>query len=273
MKPHSEVHEPAASAAHRVVLLVDADWTLAPLDTGRAVGDLLGDRLGINSRIKATFQQHGYTRRAFEEVALLWSDVPLSAFARACETVADWVHIRSAWLQVFEALPASVHVVVVTAGLPLVWRRVLDRHGYGEIPLVGGCHASVDDYFVTADCKAALVSRYQRTGAWVVMAGDSDIDGPATDRADLAVLVAKASGSASLRRRLATHRNALHLATDARRFPPLATCSARQLVSILAQRTGVAEPRSADPRSADPRSADPRSAGADHLPLNTNIAS
>ncbi|MCA9546376.1 MAG: haloacid dehalogenase-like hydrolase [Myxococcales bacterium] len=215
--------------ATAAALILDADRTLAPGDTGRAVGAILG----LNGCIRSVFEACGYTDRAFQAVAACWATAPEGDYLAAVAEVADRVALRPAWLTVLTGLTARCEVQVVTAGIPQVWRRALARHGLSGIPVVGGCRAGLDPYCVTPACKAAAVEQRQAQGAYVVAAGDSEIDLPMLTAADLPLFVADAKGSPRLLARLNEAPHTCHFVTDGRRFDGLPALTPAEVIGRL----------------------------------------
>lgn len=217
-----------APSRRRTALVLDADRTLAPVDTGRQVGALLG----LNSRIREMFEGMGYTAEAFSRHAEIWSAVPRTSYIEAIEEIAPRVQLHDAWLRVL-AGARDVPKVVITAGIPQLWQRVLGRLGFHDIPVLGGLHATLDDSFVTPRCKAWVVQDLQRAGFQVVAAGDSEIDLEMLREADLGLFVADMKGSPRLLGRISEVRGAHHFVTDSRRFPPLPAITADELLERL----------------------------------------
>jgi len=209
-------------------LVLDADRTLSPVDTGRQVGALLG----LNSRIREMFEATGYTVEAFFRHAKIWSAVPMPAYLAAIDEVMQSVQLHDAWLRVLGGAP-DVPKVVVTAGIPQLWESVLGRFGFHDVAVLGGLHSERDASFVTPACKAWVVRELRRAGFHVSAAGDSEIDLEMLKAADLGLFVADMKGSPRLLRRLPKGGGIHHFATDARRFPPLPTLDADELLDRL----------------------------------------
>ncbi len=218
----------SGSNCGKTALVLDADRTLAPVDTGRQVGSLLG----LNARIRAMFENTGYTTEAFARHAEIWSAVPTQTYLEAVEEIARHVRVYEAWLRVLAGAP-GVPTVVVTAGIPQLWRRVLERYGFPNVPVLGGLHAALDSGYVTPQCKAWVVRTLQRSGHLVVAAGDSEIDLEMLIAADLSLFVADGKGSPRLFARLPEVVGVHHFITDSRRFPPLPSISSGELVERL----------------------------------------
>jgi phosphoserine phosphatase len=220
---------PAPSAGGGFVLVVDADRTLAPEDTGR----LTGRALGVDDRIRSIFADLGYGPEAFEAVAGVWSEIPVRRYLDAVAAVTARVELRPAWRTILSETRGRVPVVVVTAGIPQAWRRVLTREGFGDVPVVGGCHDALDDHLVCPSSKAAIVQQLQEGGRSVVAAGDSRIDLPMLARAEIPVFVPDHKGSPGLRAELHRVPRVRQLVVDAQRFPELPACTADDLARLL----------------------------------------
>jgi len=218
-------------------LVVDADRTLAPVDTGRQVGEVFT----VNQSIRATFEALGYVAEAFRRVSEIWSEVPADRYLAEIERVADETAIYPGWLELLAACTPQIPVLVASAGIPQVWRRILARHGFPRVPVIGGCHPALDRYVVCPLVKEALVRWLQARGLRVVVAGDSAIDEPMLRASDLPLLVADHRGSPALRHRLAGDPRVRHLKLDERTFVGLASIEPGALRALLT--TDTQEPR------------------------------
>ncbi len=213
----------------RVCLVVDADRTLAPQDTGR----IAGRRLGVDDAIRATFEAHGYCEAAFSKVADLWGEIPTERYFEAVLAATAEVIVHPAWQTILESVRSCAPAVVVTAGIPQVWRRVLDALGHADLPVVGGCHRELDAYVVCPETKRDLVSMLRASGWRVVAAGDSPIDVEMLACADHALFVPDHKGSPGLRAQLHRISGVRHLAVDSRSFPEIPTCTAVEVVQMI----------------------------------------
>lgn len=210
-------------------LVVDADQTLAPVDTGRRIGEAFA----LNEAIRATFEALGYATAAFLRVSEIWSEVPVDRYVAEIERVAAQVAIYAGWQALLTACVPRIPVLVVSAGIPRVWRRILDRHGFPDVPVIGGCHTAFDEYVVCPQVKESLVLHLQASGLRVAAAGDSAIDEPMLRAADLPLLVADPKGSPALRRGLQGDPRVRHLQLDERTFPEFVTLSHEALGQLL----------------------------------------
>ena len=213
----------------RVCLVIDADRTLAPQDTGR----LVGRATGVDTAIRAIFEARGYVEEAFSLVAEVWSGLRADHYLAQVREVAGAVTIYAAWRTILSAARGRVPVVVVTAGIPQAWRAILDRLGHTEVPVVGGCHRDLDAYVVCPETKARLVGVLQDAGWRVVAAGDSPIDLPMLRRADVPLFVPDHNGSPALRAELHRVPGVRHLLVDERRFDGLATWRPEDVVGLI----------------------------------------
>jgi len=210
-------------------LVVDADRTLAPVDTGRRIGAAFA----LNEAIRTTFEALGYVTAAFLRVSEIWSDIPVDRYVAEIERVAAEVEIYAGWQELLAVCVPRMPVLVVSAGIPRVWRQILDRHGFPEVPVIGGCHTAFDEYVVCPRGKESLVLHLQASGLRVAAAGDSAIDELMLRAADLPLLVADHNGSPALRRELAGDPRVRHLQLDERTFSDFVMLGHEALAQLL----------------------------------------
>lgn len=202
-------------------LLVDADRTLCPEDTGR----LVGQAFGVNNRIRDIFETLDYHDDAFAAVSSIWSSIPSEAYLREIAIVANNLQIRNSWHEILQKVKDYAPVIVITAGIPQVWRIALSKAGYTKIPVIGGCHRDLDEYVVSAKAKGEIVGVLRQLGWTVIAAGDSCTDLPMLTAANTALFVPDYKGSPSLRSKLNDVPAVRHLIVDAQRFDNIPTCS------------------------------------------------
>jgi phosphoserine phosphatase len=219
-------------------LVIDADRTLAPQDTGR----LVGARLGLDQVIRRLFEINGYCEYAFSSVAEVWAGVPIEWYLSEVRQVALEVAVYSAWQEILGTAEARSRAVIVSSGIPQVWRLVLDRLGCPDVPIVGGCHASLDDFLVCPETKEEVVALLQDAGWTVIAAGDSPIDLPMLKRADIPLFVADSKGSPALREKLRQIPKVRHLIVDERRFDGLLDCTSEDVSRMMRQLGGPHAP-------------------------------
>lgn len=214
-----------------ICLVLDADRTLSLEDTGR----LVGNSLGINDSIRQIFEQRGYLDEAFTEVSAIWSAVCRDVYVSELERVADGVQLRACWQVILGVIAERVPVIVVTAGIPQIWRKVLLNAGYSHIPVIGGCHMTLDNYAISARSKGDIVFALREMGWVVIAAGDSCVDLPMLMAADTALFVPDTKGSPALRSELVAVTSVRHLLVDEQRFDELCTCSAAEAAEMILQ--------------------------------------
>lgn len=225
---------PSLDSSMGHALLLDADRTLGPTDATRAVGS----HFGVNDEIRRIFETYGYSAAAAQAVAGVWSRLDVEEYLEVVALEAEKVHLRPEWATVLSAVRESVHVEVVTAGIPQLWRHVLERYGHGNVHVWGGCHARLDSYAVDPLSKMAIAQAHKATGRRVCGAGDSELDLHMLQVADLALFVADAKGSPRLRQRLAEIPGVRHFVTDHQRFEGLPSITPQQLVGYLLESDG-----------------------------------
>ncbi len=210
-------------------LVIDADRTLAPEDSGRLVGAIFG----LNERIRHVFETLGYTDRAFEKVSEFWGQVEPVAYLQSAERVGEGIRLRPAWARVLRASIERAPAIVVSAGIPQIWRAVLNREGFSGVPVIGGCHPALDEFLVCPGTKAQIVNLIQRTGRRVLAAGDSAIDLQMLQKADFPIFVPDDRGSPGLRALLGKVPRVRHFLVDNQSFDDLATCRVEELLELV----------------------------------------
>lgn len=179
------------------VLVLDADRTLAPTDTGKLLWRLVADTYSSDYKeftLKDLFSgPSGYSYTAFRQAMLLYEEIADDQkFDYLCAKVASEVNMHPEFTSFLWTVLGTKHVtpVVVTCGIRLIWEKVLERKGFaGTIKVIGGCRFE-DKFVVTASVKARLVQRLQdeyRMSVWAF--GDSILDIDMMRKADRAVVV------------------------------------------------------------------------------------
>ena len=214
-----------------VCLVVDADRTLCSEDTGR----LIGQGFGVNRSIRRIFEQLGYQDEAFTAVSALWSAIHKEAYLYELESVANGIQLRACWMYILNTFTDRVPILVLTAGIPQVWRRILSNAGHARIPVLGGCHLELDEYAISARSKGDIVNALRELGWRVIAAGDSCVDLPMLVAAHVALFVPDHKGSPALRSELAVVPSIRHLLVDDQRFDGLSTCTVMEAAKMILQ--------------------------------------
>ncbi|KAM0126309.1 hypothetical protein ACHAO1_010121 [Botrytis cinerea] len=178
------------------VLVIEADQTLATIDTG----SLFWDKISISqpaksdSPLKTLFSSTlGHSYRAFRQATLLFEEVADDEeFDSICHEIASAVTMHPEFVALLKAVVEETHVgaVIISCGLRRVWEKVLEREGLSKaIKVIGGGRIA-DGFVVTAGVKAALVSRLQNRHQMFVWAfGESLLDLEMLSTADQAIVV------------------------------------------------------------------------------------
>lgn len=175
----------AAACAGQVVILVDGDRTLSPDDTSRTFLSLSGlDPMVIKRR----FQAEGYVFSAFHFHAKLHVELGEQVFAAQAPIVARNAPVFPGALEALAAAALRANVFVVTAGIPRVWRAILDQRGLQDVPVIGGIDPR-NPYVFGRSEKAHVARLFLDQASMVVAVGDSDVDTEMLLLADKAVVV------------------------------------------------------------------------------------
>lgn len=173
------------AAEGKAVFLVDGDRTLTPGDTSR---EFLAEA-GIDPLlIKTRFQRDGYVFESFRFHAEMHLQLGAGVFAELSPRIAGRTDLYRGAAEFLRDATQRAFVVVVSAGIPRIWRSLLDLHGLNTLPVFGGIDPA--NPFVFGRREKGLVADLIRTRASAVVAvGDSDVDTEMMLRADHAVVV------------------------------------------------------------------------------------
>ena len=171
----------------QTVILIDADRTLTPLDSAAELYSVV-DSLSWDS-FCAGFRFFGYTFEAFREAVIATSAVPASSYRKACLTAADSIHLYPRAVEMLSGLHSgSGYPLIITCGSLTIWRRLLDLHGFHQIPIFGGSHFEVDDFLIGKNEKGVLARFFKERGHPLIAIGDSEVDEQMMQISDVAIV-------------------------------------------------------------------------------------
>ena len=174
-----------AGCEDRTVFLVDGDRTLTPDDTSRVFLSRSG---GDPLVIKRNFERLGYIFEAFRVHADAHLTLATTEFERLAHEVAAEVRLHHGADSFLRLAHGRAKVVVVSSGLPSIWRLVLEALGLPDVGVIGGIDPA--DPFVFGRTEKGLVAEmFVRRASKVVAVGDSDVDTEMLLRAHDAVVV------------------------------------------------------------------------------------
>ncbi|CZT52256.1 related to 2-3-cyclic-nucleotide 3-phosphodiesterase [Rhynchosporium secalis] len=186
----------AGQPEFETVLVMDADRTLAAVDTGMLFWQkiLASQSAGRDSPLKTLFGSSlGYSYTAFRQATLLYEEIADDEeFNSTCQEVALVVTMYPELVALLKLVINENHVgaVIISCGLRRVWEKVLEREGLSKAVKVIGGGRIADGFVVTARLKAALVARLQSHHQKYVWAfGDSLLDLEMLSTADQAIVV------------------------------------------------------------------------------------
>ena len=177
LSPRSQKHSP--------VLLLDADRTLAPVDTGelfwkkvRSSEDWTDHSFGLKEIFSS---QLDYSYTAFRQAMLLYEEAAEKLdFDYFCQKTASEVQMYPEFISLLQVVAEheGIDAVIVTCGLSRVWDIVLEReHLSKSIKVIGGGRLA-DGFVVSPQIKQALAAslRYEPRHRTVWAFGDSPVD-------------------------------------------------------------------------------------------------
>jgi len=171
----------------KVVVLIDGDRTLAPTDTTK----IFFKNLAIDfQQLKEIFKEFGYSFEAFLNVSKFYTKIPPRQYATGCLETARQVKLSPEILKMISNINDRVEIVVITAGIRLLWHHILLEHGIRDkVTLIGGNHFHFESYLVDKIGKGEVVNFFKRQGYRVVALGDSLVDYDMLMQADAGYLV------------------------------------------------------------------------------------
>ncbi|KAL8976580.1 MAG: hypothetical protein Q9205_007438, partial [Flavoplaca limonia] len=205
-KIHSEYHnfsrakeelEKGLTLEAGIVLAMDADKTLAPEDTGALFWTAASKKwpsVVAEDTLKTLFGGPlGYSHTAFRQAALLYDEVASDQdFAEICQHVASQVSMYPEIISLlhFMAEQDNIDLVIITSGLGLVWKKVLELEGLSDAVTVIGGGRTKDAFVITPLVKSYLVGYMREEHKKYIWAfGDSPLDLPMLNKADRAVVI------------------------------------------------------------------------------------
>jgi phosphoserine phosphatase len=190
-----------ASARERPVFLVDGDRTLVAEDTSR----LFLAEAGFDfMAVKERFRKDGYVYDSFRFHAETHLGLGESAFSSIAPRIAARVQLYDGAVGFLRAASSHSIVAIVSAGIPRLWRRIMDVHGLQNVAVIGGIEPR--NPFVFGRREKGLVARLFATEAsGVVGVGDSDVDAEMLRESRHAVIVVNHRKNEDLLPQLAGH--------------------------------------------------------------------
>ena len=178
------------------IFLFDADNTLGPYDASQIILKFLGN--GAYERMKKNFKR-GYSHYSF----LMHHHIHLKAgdkFDECVQGLGSGIKLSDEVVGCLREAQTKGPVVILTAGIPEVWRIALRAHGlsvgsdYSKEIVVHGLVDGDDGMVMDEQGKETFALAAKRKGYYVVAAGDSQIDTGMLRIADAAFVIARDFG-------------------------------------------------------------------------------
>lgn len=219
------------SADRRPVVLVDGDRTLCPEDTSRVFLRQGGLDPGL---IKQRFQAEGYCFSAFRYHAEVHLAITPDSFASIAAAVGAATVIYPGAADFLRRARTVAQVFVVSAGIPRIWRVILDREGLADIRVMGGIDPGRPCVFGRAE-KGRICQRFRDAGNRVIAVGDSDVDSEMMRLANHCVVVVNHHQNADLMPQLAGHPSVFQVVAQGTAHPDIAELSFATLHRLIAE--------------------------------------
>lgn len=169
----------------RAVFLVDGDRTLSPDDTSRTFLRLAGQD---PQPIKERFMRDGYCFETFRYHTQVHLSLGEATFEALCPRVAQDTALYAGAVDFLRLASARGAVFVVSAGIPGIWRCVLDAHGLDAVGVIGGIDPQAPYVLGRAE-KGLIAHTLLEHARCLIAVGDSDVDAAMLRAAHHAVIV------------------------------------------------------------------------------------
>lgn len=189
-----------APSNRQPIFLFDADNTLGPYDASQIILKFLGN--GTYERMKKNFKR-GYSHYSF----LMHHHIHMKAgnrFDECVQGLGSGIKLSDEVVGCLREAQAKGPVVILTAGIPEVWRIALRAHGlavgsdYSNEIVVHGLVDGDDGLVMDEQGKETFARAAKEKGYYVVATGDSQIDTGMLRVADAAFVVARDFGEYEL---------------------------------------------------------------------------
>ena len=171
----------------KVIVLLDADRTLTPLDTSY---ELIAKIESLSwGRFCSGYKYYGYVFEAFREAILEISSCSIDKYTDICRKLAKEVPLYDAAIELLQKLDSGPsQSIIVTCGSPALWREFLKGIGCFNTLVFGGLHYELDLFLIGKEEKGMLAKQLRRRGHIVVAIGDSEVDELMLREANLPVI-------------------------------------------------------------------------------------
>ena len=149
----------------QVYLLIDGDRTLSPTDTGKLMVETVQVQSQNGSEhqtkeydsAKSIFKRYNdYCFQPFLEVAMYFNiAVQHETYGKMAATIASQTSVHDEWLCFLRNLPSNTQPILVSSGVPEIWKRVVQLHGI-DMPVIAGCNVGLHPYIVDSNAKTAV---------------------------------------------------------------------------------------------------------------------
>ncbi|KAJ5999387.1 hypothetical protein N7451_007197 [Penicillium sp. IBT 35674x] len=175
------------------VLVLDADGTLAPHDSGALFWrfapriSAMGDRNPLEELFRSHLQ---YSYTAFRQATLLYEEAMNgNEYENCCQQMASMIRMYPEFIELLKSLKTHMRAVVLTCGLRRVWELILKGEELSAVQVIGGGRLS-DRLVMTPTLKASLVRRLRCVhNAYVCAFGGSPVDLEMLKEANKAIVV------------------------------------------------------------------------------------
>lgn len=154
-------------------VIIDGDRTLIPTDSTKYFFQYL--KLDY-ADIKAIYKEHGYSYRAFHEVATYYSKIEATNYASACFSSANSVAIYPEFISFINSVKDQAELILITSGLKQSWQNVIRNNYLDFMHVIGGNYFPSDEFIVDKKAKGIIANSIKQDNRNVFAFGDTMID-------------------------------------------------------------------------------------------------
>lgn len=185
--------------SNQKLIVSDGDETISLYDTSK-IFFLENNEMELWELIRNTFSEKGRNYEGYSNVAEIYSKIPYNIYKKYCENVIEQIQIRDYWNKVVNT---NYQIIIVTAGLKLLWELIVNYHGWKNVCVIGGNNYNENEFIMTPELKGKLINALKKRKNKILAFGDSKVDIEMLKKSDMGVAVINERNSPNLLEELA----------------------------------------------------------------------
>lgn len=170
----------------KVYLIIDGDKTFSESDSTIKFCEYAEINFDV---ILGFFKNYNYSFKNFYQVACFYSSIEEKKYTKASVMSVKHVLLYKELVELIKKYQEKVAVIVVTAGVRLLWEKILAKNKLKFVHLLGGNYLKQDEYIIDKRSKGQIVNLLKKNKKKVLVFGDSLVDEEMLKKADYGFLV------------------------------------------------------------------------------------